>query len=152
MMRFLAVPVIAILLFALPSLAQRGKEVKCNAWWVCPYVTDPSDPKTRYLSLVDKDYGFRWHEIEVSGNQALVCVPRRADIKGSGCMEINRREARGLLHPPEVPYLDGSKMKFHDGRGGRKRKVREFKAKKLRRFKKELGVSEKLIERRNILR
>lgn len=98
----------------MPVLSLSEPIEECAEWWACPYVSPDGMPTDRELSLRGR-LRFKWSEIEVDGNQALVCLSRPMPAGDTwGCTEVNRGQVRALLQPPKMPYFDGTEIKFSE--------------------------------------
>jgi hypothetical protein len=127
--------IVAVILF-LPHLA----DAYCIAWFMCPYIRDPNNERTRYLAINDAHLpGESWRNkyiaIEVAGKedelgQALVCVDAlkafnkievESAVTAVGCEKLARGQVRARAVAPFEMYFDASsnRIRFKDGRGGR---------------------------------
>lgn len=122
---------VVMVALAVSASAQRRSLVSgCSRWFVCPYVVD-TDPRARHLEFSELNYRFRWEEIEVADNEAVVCVKVIGDLpiplinrilNETGCSLANRGAVISRLRSDRfVPFLDKSsnQIKFFDGQGGR---------------------------------
>lgn len=98
------------LLLLLPTMVYA----ECAEWLLCPYVSPPDDPQSRYVSIDDYEPKVVWTEIEVDGNQALVCLqqPKPADLD-EGCTQVNRGQIKQLAVEPSEPYFEDGVIKFN---------------------------------------
>lgn len=99
---------LVILLF-FPSMAWA----ECAQWLVCPYVPREEEPCSRYPSIMDLNLSFEWNEIEVDGNQALICLSEALPPgPRAGCIPASRAQMRLLLAPPREAFCDEGELKF----------------------------------------
>lgn len=117
--------VLAAIFLLMPTFSYA--QIECAEWYVCPYRVRSDDPLTRYLSIADARLGVRWVEIEVDGNQAIVCLQEVFDIPGGyECSRVPRGRIAPFLKPPRVPFNDGGTIGFSDRtRSFRKREIRQ---------------------------
>jgi hypothetical protein len=101
----------SIMLLLLPTILWA----ECAEWLLCPYRSRVEQPNKRYVSLDDARLSFEWKEIEVEGNQALVCLSEVAPANitvTTSCTPTPRPLVRNLLISPYQPYFDGESIKF----------------------------------------
>jgi hypothetical protein len=122
------------LILLLPALIYA----ECAEWIRCPYLAPVDTPNLRYVSIDDARLPFGWKEIEVAGNQAVVCMDQIVSarvLNDTSCTRINRMTIDTFLVPPEIPFFDleSQTIKFHDGQEGRNRITRPFEQRSIRR-------------------